>query len=151
EKPGIRQKLLALMFRVIPKVGPFKALSFKPGTAETEKLFIESVNLTIDGYKKLLADVGSGSLHLEERNFDTGKPTNIGEYRLADEAYVHLLGKVTAGHNPSRVPPDLRENILAFFGKPDPGASKNGVVLRPKTQRQLQLLRTIQPQTVSTG
>jgi len=151
EKPGVRDKLLALMLRLVPKVGPFKALAFKPVTAQTEKLFLESVNLTVERYKKLLAEAGSRQVKLQDMDFDTGKPTRIGEYRLADKTYLTLLAKV-AHDKPDSIPRDLRENILAFFDKGEPSADgKKGAGLSHKAQRQLQLLRGVQSQTVGVG
>lgn len=152
EKPGIWDKILADMFRAIPKVGPFKALAFKPPTPEAEKLFLESVNVTVERYKKLLAEVGSHHLRLEDTDFDTGRPTRIGEYRLADQTYGVLLDKLTRSHSPDAIPPDLRENILAFYDKGGPSvAGKKEAADWQKTQRQLQLLRSAPVQTVGTS
>jgi hypothetical protein len=149
EKPGIREKILANMLRVIPKIGPFKALAFKPVTPETEKLFLESVDLTTERYRKLLAEAESGRLRLEDTDFDTGNPTRIGEYQLADKAYARLLDKVAGLHDPGAIPPDLRGNILAFFDKGGSSAAgKKYVGDSRKTQRELQILRSAQAQTV---
>src|SRR5207237_187305 len=51
QKPGIRSKLLATTFRVVPHVGPFKALAFKSLTPEAEKLYMASFNTTIDRFR----------------------------------------------------------------------------------------------------
>ena len=36
ERPGCGAKLLAFLFRIIPKVGPFKALSYRMPDAQSE-------------------------------------------------------------------------------------------------------------------
>jgi hypothetical protein len=38
ERPGVRSRMLAGVFRVVPRIGPFKALAFKRLTPQTEKL-----------------------------------------------------------------------------------------------------------------
>ena len=38
ERPGVFARFLAFLFRMIPKVGPFKALSFKSPSARCTKI-----------------------------------------------------------------------------------------------------------------
>ena len=114
EKPGLFAKTMAVFLRVFPKVGPFKAVAFKPPTPETEKLFQESFNATIERYREILAQSQSGRLNLPNKDFDTGRTTSPGEYKLADEAYAKLLDKLE-DKNFKTVTPDLRANILAFY------------------------------------
>src|SRR5262249_18190938 len=156
ERPGVGAQVLAALFRIMPRVGPFKALSFKAPTPEAEKLFVSSVNATTERYRQLLSEVSAGRLVLEESNFDTGRPTRIGEYGLADRAYSQLLDRL-AGKKFENVSPELRDNILAFFGKPDPAsAMKPGVAGKKdrdglqKTQRELDQLKGIAAQPVQT-
>ena len=113
-KPGIRSKFLALVFRAVPKVGPWRALAFERLTPETEKMYMASVNSTIDAYRKLLLEQGAGRLKLPNVNLDVGVQTPPGKYTLADAAYAELLYK-TAGHYPE-LSPELRSDLLAFYG-----------------------------------
>ncbi|HXG65949.1 MAG TPA: zinc dependent phospholipase C family protein [Blastocatellia bacterium] len=115
EKPGFCAKVTAWFLRIIPKVGPFKALAFRPLTPEAERLMMASFNETVDHYRSLLAGLRDGKLDLQNRDFDTGRPTRAGEYRLADEAYAELLEKL-ARRNFENVGAELRENILTFYG-----------------------------------
>jgi hypothetical protein len=115
DKPGVFDKTLALFLRVVPKVGPFAALAFKAPTPEVERMFIESFDATLTAYSGALAKAGTGSLDLPNKDFDTGEPTRAGEYKLADETYATLLIKL-AGRDFENVTPDLRQNILAFYG-----------------------------------
>lgn len=114
EKPGFWTKTLAFFFRVLPKVGPFKALAFKAPTPETELMFQASFNTTLDRYRALLAQTPSGALDLENRNFDTGNPVHPGEYMLADKTYAELLEELEQ-RNFDNVTPELRADILAFY------------------------------------
>ena len=114
EKPGIGARILAVLFRLVPKVGPLKALAFKMPSSDTETLYLQSVNATVEQYRIYLHGLAAGKLALENRDFDTGKPTKAGEYRLTDDAYAHLLGKL-ADAKFCDVPPALRQNILQFY------------------------------------
>ncbi len=112
-QPGVRSKVLAFVFRLVPKVGPWKPLAFKRLTPEMEKMYMASFNATIDRYRELLAAQGAGRLALPNVNFDVGAFTAAGKYTLADAAYAELLNK-TEGHYPE-LPPVLRSDILAFY------------------------------------
>jgi hypothetical protein len=112
-KPTRRSQVMAFVFRRVPKLGPFKPLAYKPVTPEIEKLYMASVNATIDRYVKLLAEVRSDQLELPNINFDVGDPTVAGKYTLADAAYAKLLHKLN-GHY-AGMPTDLRVNILAYY------------------------------------
>src|ERR1700730_1671669 len=114
-RPGFGTRLLAFFLRFVPKVGPFKALDFKIPTRKTEDLYIASVNHTLENYKNLLADAGAKTLRLPNTDFDTGRMTQAGEYVLTDKAYARLLDQL-AEHDFAEITPDLRTNILAFYG-----------------------------------
>jgi hypothetical protein len=113
QRPGIRSRILAAYFRVVPRVGPFKALAFEKLTPETEKLYMEGFNASIDRYRALLAAQGGGRLTLPNDNIDVGEVTNAGKYKLTDAAYAKLLHKLE-GHYVD-MPQDLRSDILAFY------------------------------------
>jgi hypothetical protein len=114
QEPGIGTKILAFLIRILPKIGPLKALSFKPPTPQTESLFQLSFDRTMDEYRRLLADAGAGRLSLQNRDFDTGNPTRPGEYRLADETYAKLAIKL-AEKDPGTVSPEIRAEVLRFY------------------------------------
>jgi hypothetical protein len=105
--------MLAAFFRIVPRVGPFKALAFKRLTPETEKLYMASFNASIDRYRESLAAVGSGRLSLPNDNIDVGEVTKAGKYKLTDAAYAKLVHKLD-GHY-TDMPQDLRRDILAFY------------------------------------
>ena len=92
-RPGFGTRILALFLRLVPKIGPFKALDFKIPTQQTEDLYVASVNHTLDNYRVLLKEAGTKKLSLPNTDFDTGKDTEAGEYALGDKAYAYLLGQ----------------------------------------------------------
>jgi hypothetical protein len=113
-KPGIASRILAMLLRYIPKKGPFKAMAFNNPTPATEELYFKSINITVDQYRGLLAEVRTDSLVLPNYNLDDGKPTGPAEYSLADDAYAKLLIR-QSGRNFDLTTADLRTNILNFF------------------------------------
>ena len=68
-KPGRRSQVLAFFFRIVPRVGPFKALAFKRLTPATEKIFMASFNASIDRYRELLAELKAGPAETAESEF----------------------------------------------------------------------------------
>ena len=109
-------RILAFLFRIVPKIGPFKALGFKVTPPQGETLFMRSFNDTLDRYRSDVTQVRAGNLRLPDTNFDTGKPTRQGEYDMADRAYAKLLATyVDKQVQPS---PEVRANILAFSRDP---------------------------------
>jgi hypothetical protein len=87
-------------------------LQLKTPTPATERLLELSFNAT------LLSQVGTGQLALPNNNFDTGEITGPGKYRLNDETHAKLLDAL-ARENFSGVSPEVRAELLEFFGHPD--------------------------------
>ena len=114
QKPSLLARFLALLYKVLPKIGPLRPLQFKAPTKEAEALFLESFKGTRERFRAALDALGRGRLDLPNTDFDTGKPTAHGEYTLADETYAELLGRIT-GHRLAGVPDALRGNINAFY------------------------------------
>jgi hypothetical protein len=146
EKPDFLEKTLAFFFSIIPRVGPLKALSFRPATPETEEMFLASFDSAIEDYRALAGQVRAKRLKLMNKNFDTAQPTRPGEYKLADEAYARLLEKL-AHHNFENLTPELRQNLLAFYSNLSaPFATKKDRHDWQKTLLAIEQLKTAQPQ-----
>ncbi len=122
KEPGPGARVMAVMFKVVPKVGPLRDIDFKEPTPKTENLYFKSVDQTIDQYGKALREVKNNDLQTPEINLDTGKPTKRGEYPLADATYRGLLDEL-AYDNFNHMDKALRDNIVWFyegFGFPTP-------------------------------
>jgi hypothetical protein len=117
-RPGIGARILAFLFRILPKVGPLSAFALRAPTPATQKIFMASFNQTLARYRVLLADAGAGRLRFENLDLDTGKPTRPGEYRLADDTYSKLARTLAEGHFATATAP-LEQNVLDFFANPD--------------------------------
>ena len=113
-KPGIGTRILSTLLRYIPKVGPFKGLAFDNPTAQTEDLYIKSINSTVDQYRAFLEEVRTDTLVLPNCDFDTGNATKPAEYSLTDDTYAKLLAKLSERQF-DLTAPELRNNILQFY------------------------------------
>jgi hypothetical protein len=63
-RPGFFARILTVVFRLIPTVGPFKAFGFKPVPASGEQLFLQAFDATVERYRALLTQVRNGNLNL---------------------------------------------------------------------------------------
>ena len=142
QKPGFGARIMAVIFKIIPKIGPFKAIAFKMPNPDTETLYLKSVNSTVDQYRAKLRDLKAGELQLANMDFDTGKPTSSGEYQLTDETYAKLLDKLTKTKF-AELRPDVRQNILTFYQNPAaPNYTKKKREKWSKVQQELEQLKT---------
>ena len=140
-KPGVGARILAVLLRLIPKIGPFKAVNFKIPTKQTEDMYIKSVDVTIENYAGLLREENRGKLDLPNRDCDTGGETRAGEYVLTDKTYAHLIDQLTIKH-PDSVSVALRDNLLQFYSDPTaPIATKKNARAWRKLQEELETLK----------
>ena len=143
QRPGFGSKLLALLIKILPKIGPLRTLTFRTPTPQTEDLFMKSFNVTLDEYKRSLVEVGAKNLEIENRNFDTGQPTQPGTYFMADNAYAKLLDAL-AKEQFANVSPELKKNILEYYGDPNaPIATKRKHKEWQRISAELQELKAV--------
>lgn len=141
EHPGPGSAVLAFFIRIIPKFGPLRFLAFKAPTGQTERLFETSFDQTLNEYRRLLANVGAGTLLLENLDLDTGGPTRPAEYPMADRAYAQLAIKL-AEKPPESVDPGMRDEVLNYYRDPDrPFALKKDKKQWRQTLEAIQKLR----------
>src|SRR5579862_6051773 len=144
QRPGTGAAMIAFVLRVVPKIGPFRALAFHPPTPQIEALFLKSFQTTREQYAAFLVSLRDDAPSLPDDDLDTAKRTELGEYPLADETYAELLDKL-AQHNFTAVTPSLRKNIVDFYSPQTPVQAlvipdKNKVSWE-KTQKELEELR----------
>jgi hypothetical protein len=141
-KPGIGVRILAFFLKIMPKVGPFKAVNFKIPTKQTEDMYIKSVDATVENYAGLLREEDKGKLYLPNRDFDTGRDTRAGEYVLSDKTYAQLVDKLITKNAAASLRPEIRDNLLQFYADPNaPNATKKKAKDWQKLQDQLETLK----------
>jgi hypothetical protein len=150
KKPGIRSKILATVFRIVPRAGPFRPLSFKRLTPEIEKMYMASFNATITRYRELLSEQNAGRSKLPNENLDVGTSTVAGKYTLTDAAYSKLLHKLQ-GHY-TEMPPELRSDILAFYrGSGLANSTKTSADDSARVVKELDRLRAVDQDLARSG
>ncbi len=117
-RPSFGERLLAFLYKLLPKVGPLKVLQLRTPTPETERLFEASFNTSLESYRHMLAQFRQGNLMLPNANLDVGNKTLPGQYRLNDDAHARLLHEL-AMQKFRGVTPDIRVEMIDFFAAPN--------------------------------
>ena len=141
QKASLGTRFLAFLLRIVPKVGPFRAMAFNTPTPKQQSMYLTSLKHTEQEYRTALADSWDQKLNLPNKDFDTGRDTKAGEYVLTDKAYARLLDELSK-HRFDRLTPQLRDDILAFYSNLNaPIATKRDRKQWDKTVAQLEQLK----------
>jgi hypothetical protein len=151
QKPTAGEKFLAFIYLLLPKFGPLKVLQFKTPTPETEKLFQESFNATLDRYRELLREERDGRIVMRNDNFDVGTDTGPGEYKMNDAAHAELVESLAdqkfVGAS-SEIIAELRE----FYADPAlPYSNKKDRKAQARLQAALEQLGQVRAPTIVAG
>src|SRR5579863_1889392 len=142
---GFGVRFLSVLLRIIPKVGPLKALDFNIPTAKTENLYFTSINATVDQYGSMLKEVRARSISLPDDDLDSGKTTVAGEYTLADDTYAKMLSQLASRKFDATTVP-LQKNILTFYANaPAPNNTEKDPGKWQKVQANLDALKSFTP------
>jgi hypothetical protein len=114
-KPHGFARFLAVVYRIVPKIGPFRSLSFSVPSPEAERLFLESFTVTRERFGQSLNALRAAQLRLPNADFDTGRPAARSEYSLADDTYDEQLNRL-AMRKFADVPAGLAANIVSYYG-----------------------------------
>lgn len=113
KRPGFWATGLSFIIKVMPKIGPLRALHFKAPNAQAEKNFDNSFDTIMHNYSKSLLVV-SRKKNLRDEDYDTGNPTEKCEYVLADETYNSWLLRLNE-EGFKTVTPSIKNNIVTFY------------------------------------
>lgn len=137
-QPRFSARMVSLIIKLLPKIGPLKKLKFIYPGPEGEKLFAKSMDSTLYHYTVDLKLVSENRLKLINMDYDTGKPTEMYEYKLTDETYKDWILKLQK-NDFKDTSPDMRGNILGFYSKADTTAlAKN----EPDVMKAIKQLQT---------
>jgi hypothetical protein len=147
-RPGMFARILGFLLKWVPKVGWLKALDFKTPTAQTEEIYLNSVNKTVGVYRSVLREIGSGHIEIPNIDFDTGRKPRAGEYILSDRTYEKLLDELS-DRGLKSADPVVRQNILEFFGHAQlTGRTRKDRRAWKRAAPELQELRNLQQNTL---
>jgi len=117
ERPGFGARIVAGIIQVLPKVGKLRSLKFIAPSAEAQALFRASFRqtiVTLCQFSENQTAALSQAPTLPNTDFDTGHPTKLGEYSLADRTYGEWVRELDK-NDFKNISPVMRQNILAFF------------------------------------
>ena len=129
-KPGLLARFFVMLFKIVPKLGPFKPLAFEPLTPEAERMFRDSFTAAQGRYQSSLRAARTGQLSLADVDLETDRLPARGANPLADETYLDLLEKL-ADAKFANVPAALGRDINRHYasarvgGQPDKQARKH--------------------------
>jgi hypothetical protein len=114
QRPGIGARILAFLLRLVPRVGPLKALGFHMPPPEVEKLFMQGFNESVSHYRATLDQAEHGKVVLANTNFDTGLPIKPATYQLADKTEAKYL-RMLAQKGFANVSPGVKAELLRYY------------------------------------
>ena len=117
ERPRLGARIVAGIIGILPKKGKLQSLKFIAPTPEAQRIFSNSFHETVVNYAEMLgrqtSTIGQAP-QMPNLDFDTGHPTKIGEYPLADRTYGEWVREL-AKNDFKEVTATIQQNILAFF------------------------------------
>ncbi|MCC3152096.1 zinc dependent phospholipase C family protein [Hymenobacter sp. BT770] len=120
ERPGLGARLVALVLKVLPKIGPLKTYAFTLPDAAGEAQFRRSYRAALAAYCALAqlqpTDTSKALPLLPDSNLDTGEPTQPATYALADATYAKWL-RALYQHNLARTPLAVRHDLARYFAQ----------------------------------
>jgi hypothetical protein len=148
EHPKFGARIVAGIINILPKVGKLRSLKFIAPSPDAQALFRASFQQTMSTLCTFTNEqmaIAKPTPELENTDFDTGHPTKLGEYSLADRTYGEWVREL-AKNDFKDISSPMRQNILAFFAD----ASKAPIDVeekekenRMKTEEALARLRTL--------
>ena len=118
QKATFGDNVIAFFIKILPKVGPLKALKIKEPDSTAEKLFIASFDTVTLHYARAVAQLQYENIKLANVDFDTGKPIKYGEYNLTDKTYDEMVGKLK-DNKFDDLTQSLKTNIMDFYNSAD--------------------------------
>jgi hypothetical protein len=145
ERPSFLDRVLAVLMKLLPPIGPLKALHFKMPTPPVEKLFMASFDRSATQYRQKLEEAQINALSLPNENYDVGAVTPPGTYRLEDNVRTYWLNKLVET-NFGGLTPEIQANVLAYYSNLDaPFEAKKRPKEWNRVLAQLQHLKIAQP------
>lgn len=114
DRPSQGERMLAVLMKLLPPVGPLKTLKFKMPTPDVEKLFMQSFDRSTMQYRATLDGAKLDALHLENKNYDVGVITPAGVYKLNDDTHAYWLN-LLAQRTFSTTTAPIYDELLGYY------------------------------------
>jgi Zinc dependent phospholipase C len=114
DRPSVGERTLAILLKLLPPIGPLKALRFKLPTQDVENLFAQSFDRSTTQCRAIVGVDKIDALHLENKNYDVGVITPAGIYRLDDDTHAYWLN-LLAQKNFDTVSPSIGDDLLSYY------------------------------------
>jgi hypothetical protein len=114
DRPSAGERTLAALLKLLPPIGPLKALRFKLPTHDVETLFTQSFDRSTSQYRAMVGVGKVNALHLENKNYDVGVITPAGVYRLDDDTHAYWLN-LLAQKSFSTVTAPISHDLLSYY------------------------------------
>jgi hypothetical protein len=153
DRPTVGDQILSLLLKVLPPIGPIRAVKLKMPTPAVEKLFMNSFDRSAHQLSRAIDHAMDQSLQLDSKNYDVGVVTPAGVYRLDDDVQAYWLDLLARKHF-TTVTPAIRTELLAYYSNLDaPVATKRDSKKWQQLLSELQLLKASAPavQTAAAG
>ena len=151
DRPTEMDRFLAFVVKLLPPIGPLKALRLKMLTPPTEDLFLKSFDRASKQYAHKIDEAMANDLHFEDRNYDVGVVTPAGVYRLDDNVQAFWLD-LLAKKNFATVTPSMRSELLAYYSNLDaPIATKKDAKKWARLVAQVHELQSAPVQAAAAG
>jgi hypothetical protein len=146
DRPTLIDRILAVLVRLLPPIGPLRDLRLIMPTPAIEKLFMNSFTDATGECRNWR--LGS---QLTDKNLDTGTITGPGQYPLNDRAHAELL-HLLAQNSFARIPAGMRRELLDFYRDPNaPIDTKNHAREWAKVRAEIEQLRKAPEQAAYSG
>jgi Zinc dependent phospholipase C len=114
DRPSAGERTLAILLKLLPPIGPLKALRFKLPTQDVENLFAQSFDRSTTQCRAIVGVDKIDALHLENKNYDVGVITPAGIYRLDDDTHAYWLN-LLAQKNFGTVSASISDDLLSYY------------------------------------
>jgi hypothetical protein len=146
DRPTFIDRVLALLLRLLPPIGPLRNLRLKMPTPQIERLFMRS-------FTEATGDCRNWDMKLQlpDKNLDTGTITSPGQYPLNDRAHAELLHLLAQGRF-AGIPAGIRQELLEFYSNPDtPIVTKKNARKWTQVLAEIEQLKSAQPGVTAVG
>ncbi len=145
DRPSRGERLVAVLLRLLPPIGPLRALHFKMPTPVVEDLFAQSFSRAVKQYRPTLQTVVTRQGSLPDTNLDTGVARVSGKYRLADQTWAEWLHKL-ADDKFAGLSQPIKTSLLRFYSDQDaPNSVKKHVTEWKEVENELSLMKVAVP------